>query len=102
MKIYLFCSGGMSTTLLVSKMTKLATERGLDVHIEAFGEAKAKTLGPEADIILLAPQIKFREKAIRTTLPDKFIQLIDMRAYGTVNGEAVLDAALAGYEEFKK
>lgn len=61
MKIYLFCSAGMSTSLLVTKMQKAAGDKGLDVHIEAFPESKAATLGKEADIVLLGPQIKFRE-----------------------------------------
>lgn len=102
MKIYLFCAGGMSTSLLVTKMAKAAQEKGMDHHIEAFAESATAKLGPEADIILLAPQIKFREKAIRKELPDKFIQCIDMRDYGLINGENVLSTALKGYEEFTK
>lgn len=102
MKIYLFCAGGMSTSLLVTKMLKAAEEKGMDHKIEAFAESTVDKFGPEADIVLLAPQIKFREKKIRTQLEGKFIQCIDMRDYGTVNGENVLNAALKGYEEFTK
>ncbi len=101
MKIYLFCSAGMSTSLLVTKMQKAAGDKGLDVHIEAFPESKAATLGKEADIVLLGPQIKFREKSIAQALPDKIVRVIDMRDYGLVNGEKVLNDALAAMEASK-
>ncbi|GLC82191.1 PTS sugar transporter subunit IIB [Lacrimispora brassicae] len=102
MKIYLFCSGGMSTSLLVTKMRKAAEAKGMEHEIEAFAESTTGKLGPEADIVLLAPQIKFREAAIRKELAGKFIQCINMRDYGLINGENVLNDALKGYEEFSK
>lgn len=101
MKIYLFCSAGMSTSLLVTKMRKAADEKGLtDLEIEAFAEAKAGELGAQADIVLLGPQIKFREKSIKEKLPTKPVMVINMQDYGLVNGPKVLDAALTLYNEF--
>ena len=35
-KIYLFCSAGMSTSLLASKMQKVADEHNLPIEVEAF------------------------------------------------------------------
>ena len=35
-KIYLFCSAGMSTSLLASKMQKVADEHKLPIEVEAF------------------------------------------------------------------
>lgn len=102
MKIYLFCAGGMSTSLLVTKMLKAAEAKGESHEIAAYAESTTGKFGPEADIVLLAPQIKFREKKIRAELEGKFVQCINMRDYGTVNGESVLNEALKGYEEFTK
>lgn len=101
MKIYLFCAAGMSTSLLVSKMQKAAAEKGIDVYIEAFPESKAASLGKEADIVLLGPQVKFREKSVAQALPDKIVKVIDMRDYGLVNGEKVLMDALAAIDASK-
>ncbi|MFV0479895.1 MAG: PTS sugar transporter subunit IIB [Anaerorhabdus sp.] len=103
MKIYLFCSAGMSTSLLVTKMKKAAEEQGMtDLEIEAFAEAKAAEKGVEADVVLLGPQIKFREKSIKEKLPTKPVMVINMQDYGLVNGPKVLESALELYKEFNQ
>ncbi len=101
MTIYLFCSAGMSTSLLVTKMQKEATARGLEFEIEAFPESTVNTNGPKADVLLLGPQIRFKEASIKKAFPDKPVAAIDMRAYGMVDGAAVLDTAIKMYEESK-
>ncbi|MDO7205319.1 hypothetical protein Q5M85_15490 [Paraclostridium bifermentans] len=35
-KIYLFCSAGMSTSLLASKMQNVANQHNLPIEVEAF------------------------------------------------------------------
>ena len=54
-KIYLFCSAGMSTSLLVSKMKAQAEKYEVTVIIAAYPEALAAEKGVEADLILLGP-----------------------------------------------
>jgi len=93
-KIYLFCSAGMSTSLLVTKMQNAAKAQGIETEIAAFPEAKAGELGKEADVVLLGPQVRHRLKKIQEELPGKPVMLIDMRDYGMVNGEKVLKTAL--------
>lgn len=51
--IYLFCSAGMSTSLLVSKMRAQAEKYEVPVVIEAFPETLAGEKGQTADVILL-------------------------------------------------
>ena len=51
--IYLFCSAGMSTSLLVSKMRAQAEKYEVPVIIEAFPETLAGEKGPNADVVLL-------------------------------------------------
>ncbi len=101
MTIYLFCSAGMSTSMLVSKMQKEAQARGLDYTIDAFPEATVATNGQKADVILLGPQIRFKEAAIKGQFPDKPVAPIDMRVYGMVDGAGALDAAIELYEQSK-
>ncbi|VDZ79277.1 PTS system N,N'-diacetylchitobiose-specific transporter subunit IIB [Salmonella bongori] len=50
--IYLFCSAGMSTSLLVSKMRAQAEKYEVPVIIEAFPETLAGEKGPSADVVL--------------------------------------------------
>ncbi|MGI6365287.1 MAG: PTS sugar transporter subunit IIB [Bacillota bacterium] len=93
MKILLICSAGMSTSLLVTKMTKAAEERGIELEILAHGASEAKRFLDQVDIVLLGPQVRFlkAEIAKTATVP---VQVIDMRAYGRMDGARVLEDAL--------
>lgn len=93
-KILLICSAGMSTSLLVTKMQKAATDRGLDLDISATGSGTYKDIAKNADVILLGPQVRFMMREVTSAIPNKPIEVIDMRAYGKIDGAAVLDQAL--------
>ncbi|MBO2025794.1 hypothetical protein J4733_19490 [Klebsiella pneumoniae] len=56
--IYLFCSAGMSTSLLVSKMQAQAEKYEVPVIIEAYPETLAGEKGPEADVVLLGAKLR--------------------------------------------
>lgn len=100
--IMLACNAGMSTSMLVTKMQKAAEDKGLEASIwavpvsEADNEVKDKAI----DVILLGPQVKF----LLNDFKDKFepnikVDAINMMDYGVMNGEKVLDAALALMED---
>ncbi len=93
-KILLDCSAGMSTSLLVTKMQKAAAERGLDLDISATGSGTYKDTAATADVVLLGPQVRFMLREVQAAVPNKPIEVIDMRAYGKIDGSAVLDQAL--------
>ncbi|MGL4741220.1 MAG: PTS sugar transporter subunit IIB [Sarcina sp.] len=93
-KILLICSAGMSTSLLVTKMQKAATERGLDFDISATGSGTYKDTAQTADVILLGPQVRYMLREVSAAIPSKPIEVIDMRAYGKIDGSAVLDQAI--------
>lgn len=92
-KITLFCSAGMSTSLLVNKMKQEAQKRGEDYDINAYSLNEASKYGPEADVILIGPQVRFALDKLKKEFPGKPIDAIDMRAYGLMDGKAVLDKA---------
>ena len=89
----MFCSAGMSTSLLVTKMRKEAENRGLDVEIEAHSLNEANIFGPQADLILLGPQVQFALEKMKERFPDTPSVVIDMRSYGLMDGKAVLELA---------
>lgn len=93
MKILLVCSAGMSTSLLVNKMTKAAQEQGIDAEILAHSVADSKRFLDQVDIILLGPQVRFlkAEMEKNSKVP---VQVIDMMAYGRMDGGRVLENAL--------
>ena len=97
--IYLFCSAGMSTSLLVSKMRAQAEKYEVPVIIEAFPETLAGEKGPAADVVLLGPQIAYMLPEIQRLLPNKPVEVIDSLLYGKVDGLGVLKAAVAAIKK---
>ncbi len=94
--ILLVCAGGMSTSALVLKMQDVAKNKGIEAKIWAIGEAQSKDEVPKADIILLGPQIRYLEKKMKERVNNsKPVIVIDMVAYGKMDGEKVLDIALS-------
>ena len=94
MYILLVCSAGMSTSLLVNKMIESAKARGLDCKIDAHPVGQVGAVGPEADVILLGPQVRFELNNTRNRFPNKPVDVINMQDYGMMRGEKVLDFAL--------
>ena len=92
-KITLFCAAGMSTSLLVNKMKAEAEKKGADYEIAAYSLNDAPKYAPEADVILIGPQVRFALEKLKKEYPDKPSEAIDMRAYGLMDGKAVLALA---------
>lgn len=88
--IVLLCSGGMSTSLLVNKVKEEASKEGYELTIEAYGMSEAPSVVPAADLVLLGPQVRFSKGDLEKKFPEKQIDVIDMRAYGMMDGASVL------------
>jgi len=97
--IYLFCSAGMSTSLLVTKMRAQAEKYNVPVIIDAFPETLAAEKGPQADVVLLGPQIAYMLPEIQRLLPTKPVEVIDSVLYGKIDGLAVLKSAVAAIKK---
>lgn len=94
--IMLVCSAGMSTSLLVVKMVAAAEAKNLDVKIFAVSEGEASKHYDNISVLLLGPQVRYLKKKIEKQLTPLGIpvDVINSMHYGTLNGPAVLDAAL--------
>ncbi len=97
--IMLVCSAGMSTSLLVSKMEKAAKEKNFTGEIFAISssEFESNLENKDLGVVLLGPQVRFlkddyTKKAAVKNVP---VDVINMADYGLMNGEKVLDQALA-------
>lgn len=97
-RILLVCSAGMSTSLLMEKMQHSAQDRGINAEVMAMSSTEAdKFLKKEhVDVLLLGPQVRYMKKKYEKALAKMDIPLdvIDMKDYGKMNGEKVLDTAL--------
>lgn len=94
LKITLFCNAGMSTSLLVNSMKKAAALEGKDYEIAAFPLSDAIHKGPEADAILIGPQVRFALDKVKGYVPETVpVAAIDMRVYGLMDGKGALAIA---------
>lgn len=96
--IMLVCAAGMSTSILVTKMQEVAAEKKIDAHIFAVSgtEAEDKLKDKPVDVMLLGPQVRYMKPRLEELAKENncVIEVIDMRDYGTMNGENVLDSAM--------
>ncbi|MBO0451556.1 MULTISPECIES: PTS sugar transporter subunit IIB [Enterococcus] len=94
--ILLVCNAGMSTSLLIEKIEKAGTEKEIETTVDARPVDDVKNHLKEKDVILLGPQVRFKEKQIKALVKDQLpVAIIDMAAYGTMDGEKVLQQALS-------
>ncbi|MGH4123733.1 MAG: PTS sugar transporter subunit IIB [Clostridium sp.] len=95
-KIALFCSAGMSTSLLVTKMQKSAEAKGIEVSIDAYPEATMEKQLDNIDAVLIGPQIKYLLKKLKKICDEKGVPIgvINTMDYGMMDGEKVLNQAL--------
>ncbi|WP_019243333.1 MULTISPECIES: PTS sugar transporter subunit IIB [Bacillus] len=95
-KIGLFCSAGMSTSMLVTKMKQAAETKGLEVEINAYPESELEQIVDSIDVALLGPQVKFLlAKAQGVCAPKGVpVEVINTIDYGMMNGANVLEHAL--------
>lgn len=101
--IMLVCAAGMSTSLLMTKMKRAAQSKGVDAHIFAVSapEVDLTLKTKKVDVMLLAPQVKYRKELFEELVEGKNIPMedIDVRYYGMMDGEKVLEQALTLIEE---
>ena len=96
--ILLVCAMGMSTSILVNRMKEYAQRENIAVSINALAiqEAKAKIKNNEVDVVLLGPQVRFQKKEIEEVAKGVIpVEVIDMKDYGKMDGQSVLEHALA-------
>ena len=80
--------------MMVKKMQEAAAEKKIEAEIWAVGDADAVNNVEKMDVMLLGPQVRFLESKMKAIAGGKPVSVIDMQAYGTMNGAKVLEQAL--------
>lgn len=108
MKILLVCAMGASTGVMVNKMKAAAeadpTIDNSNMEIEAISADNFKDKYRNYDVVLLGPQIRFKEKEFRRMCDEVNIplEIIPISDYGMMKGDNVLKLALNKYKENNK
>ncbi|SHH94419.1 PTS sugar transporter subunit IIB [Sporanaerobacter acetigenes] len=96
--IMLVCTAGMSTSLMVNKMKKVAVEQNIDADIFAVPAIELESIidTKDIDVILLGPQVKYMKSKFESKLEGRNIPIdvINMQYYGMMDGKKVLEQAL--------
>lgn len=92
MRILLVCAAGMSTGLLVRSFDEYCKKNSLDHSINAVGITEYSLVYQDYDVILVAPQIRYKLAEIkeRTHLPCESIPSFD---YAVGNCERMIQLA---------
>ena len=100
-RIGLFCASGMSTSILVNKIKAIAEKKNIEININAFPESEMVKVLDEIDVALLGPQVRFfLDKAKQICEPKNIkVSVINMKDYGMMDGEKILDTALELFEK---
>lgn len=95
-KIFLCCSAGMSTSMLVQRMKEAAKDQNIEAEIVALSMADFDDAIQEYDICLLGPQVRFKLDDFQKQAAgyNKKVAVIDSTAYGMMKGEQVLKQVL--------
>ncbi|MFC6295586.1 PTS sugar transporter subunit IIB [Lactiplantibacillus daoliensis] len=96
--IMLACAGGMSTSLLVTKMKAAAKANhdNFQIFATAAAEIQDRLTGDHRpDVLLLGPQIRYIADKAQVVADQVGIPMtvINMHDYGTMNGVKVLNTA---------
>ncbi|MFD1413735.1 PTS sugar transporter subunit IIB [Oceanobacillus jeddahense] len=96
-KIGLFCFAGMSTSVLVTRMEKFASEHNLDCTVEAYSETEVTEKVKDLDIVLIGPQIKYYKKRIEGICEPYGVKtmVISNAAFGRMDAQQVITEAYA-------
>lgn len=104
-RVYLFCTAGMSTSMLAVKMQEVANKHNLPIEVKAFAVGKVdeivETYHP--DCIMVGPQASFMFDEVKQKHGDNYpVELIGVMDYGMMDGEKVLKQAIKAIKEKRK
>ena len=94
--IVLVCQYGASTDMLALKIEDTAKKEGKNIIINAHPLAELHEYIDAADIVLLAPQVRFKYNSLLEMYKNKDVKfmIVETRDYGMMNGKKVLNDAL--------
>lgn len=94
--ILLVCGSGASSGFLARNIRMAAKARGVDLDIIARSDAVVEDYLDSIDLLLIAPHLDFMAEELKEIAQRKQVEVrvIPKKAYGTLNGEAVLDFIL--------
>ncbi len=106
-KVYLFCSAGMSTSMLAQEMQRVGDAHNLPVEVKAFPINKVDEIARSEHpaCVLLGPQVHHQYEETKKRVEGDFdipVGILDQQAYGLMDGEASLKYAVKLMKAYKQ
>ncbi|MDH6366559.1 MULTISPECIES: PTS sugar transporter subunit IIB [unclassified Breznakia] len=101
--ILLVCGSGASSGFLARNIRVAAKNRGIEVKVTARSDAAVEDYLDTLDLLLVAPHLDYLVSELEKTASARNVpvHVIPKAAYGSLNGEAVLDFILDETSVFK-
>jgi len=103
-KVILVCAAGMSSSLLEEKIRQAAETAGRDMELKAIDATHMALWDFQqdpVDVILVAPQVRFKKRGIQEQAAPFgiIVQDIDTVAYGMVDGEKIFAQVIDAWRD---
>lgn len=97
MKAIILCSWGATSSSLAKNVNDVAKKKNIDLEVDAGSTIDFKKKASEYDVALLEPQVRHLKSEIEEIgkKHNVKVDLIDMQAFATFDGEKVLDQILS-------
>ena len=97
MKVLLLCNVGMSSSILIKKISAAAETMGVELEIASSGVNTAFEEVGKWDVCLTGPQVAYAIDNIRETLNIP-VEAVEPLTYALADGEKALKQAIRMYE----
>jgi PTS system cellobiose-specific IIB component len=95
-RVLMFCAMGASSSLLAAKTEEAAKAKGIEIEITLLSAAEAAIYDLRAkpvDVVLIAPQVRFKKRSIAQVAAPLGIPVEDIESitYGMMDGEKLCE-----------
>jgi PTS system cellobiose-specific IIB component len=104
LRVLLVCAMGMSSSLIEVKTSKAAEAAGVPFEIKAIESVEMVRWNfaeKPMDVVLVAPQVRFKKKSIEQAAGPygSIVLCMDSVAYGMIDGEAIFQQIMEAIKE---
>ena len=99
--ILLVCGTGASSGFMAKNIRQAAKTRGYNISIKARGDAEVEDYIEEIDVLLVGPHLRYMLQDLEEIADpyDVPVRIIPEEAYGSLDGNAVIDLLLSEFKE---
>ena len=99
--ILLVCGTGASSGFMAKNIRQAAKTRGYNISIKARGDAEVEDYIEEIDDLLVGPHLRYMLQDLEEIADpyDVPVRIIPEEAYGSLDGNAVIDFLLSEFKE---